>query len=46
MAFTSKHWRRQLGLRLAGLERSTRPGDVRKIAGENWLRVLGQAKAG
>ncbi len=29
---------------LAALRRITTPGNVRKIAGENWLRVLGQAK--
>ena len=29
---------------LAALKRVTTPENVRKIAGENWLRVLGQAK--
>jgi membrane dipeptidase len=30
---------------LAALRRITTPANVRKIAGENWMRVLGQAKA-
>jgi len=30
---------------LAALRRITSPENVRKIAGENWMRVLGQAKA-
>jgi len=28
------------------LKKITTPENVRKIAGENWMRVLGQAKAG
>jgi membrane dipeptidase len=30
---------------LEALKRLTSPENVRKIAGENWLRVLGQARA-
>jgi membrane dipeptidase len=30
---------------MAALRRITTPDNVRKIAGENWMRVLGQAKA-
>ena len=30
---------------LAALRRITTPANVRKIVGENWMRVLGQAKA-
>ena len=29
---------------LAALRKITTPDNVRKIAGENWMRVLGQAK--
>jgi membrane dipeptidase len=31
---------------IAALKKITTPENVRKIAGENWMRVLGQAKAG
>jgi membrane dipeptidase len=31
---------------MAALKKITTPENVRKIAGENWMRVLGQAKAG
>jgi membrane dipeptidase len=30
----------------SALKKITTPENVRKIAGENWMRVLGQAKAG
>jgi membrane dipeptidase len=30
---------------MAALRRITTPENVRKIVGENWMRVLGQAKA-
>jgi membrane dipeptidase len=30
---------------MTALRRITTPENVRKISGENWMRVLGQAKA-
>jgi membrane dipeptidase len=31
---------------IAALKKITTPENVRKISGENWMRVLGQTKAG